>query len=95
MKILYIIGGLLLLWITASVIRGRKNRNKVLCIDTERCTGCGRCVKRCTRKVIETVKEENTYAVVRYPERCTGCGDCIAKCKFGALQMTERQKIYR
>jgi ferredoxin len=55
------------------------------------CTGCGRCVRRCSRHVLETVRNDTgMHAVVRYPDRCTACGDCIAKCKFNALKLVER-----
>ncbi|MDR2809198.1 MAG: 4Fe-4S dicluster domain-containing protein [Tannerellaceae bacterium] len=93
MKVEYIIVGIvLLLWILGDMYRRHKNRNKVICVVERNCTGCGRCVKRCTRHVLEKVKDETgIHLAVKYPDKCTACGDCIGKCKFEALKLTERK----
>jgi len=71
---------------------GWKKRNKVICVVENNCTGCQRCVKRCTRHALEIVKNETgTRATVKYHDRCTACGDCLAKCKFNALKLIERE----
>jgi NAD-dependent dihydropyrimidine dehydrogenase PreA subunit len=88
----YIVAGaLLLLWAAGGLYRRRKNRNRVVSLDVSRCTGCCRCVKRCSRRVLEAVKDEAGMRVaVKYPDRCTACGDCLGRCKLGALTLTER-----
>ena len=89
MNAIYIgMGIMLLLWISGNLYRRRKNRNKVVRVVESNCIGCGRCVKRCTRRVLETITDETgTRAVVKYPDRCTACGDCLGKCKFNALKL--------
>jgi NAD-dependent dihydropyrimidine dehydrogenase PreA subunit len=92
MNVVYVImGGLLLLWIFGNLHRKRKNRNGVISVVESNCTGCGRCVKRCSRRVLEMVRNETgLHAVVKYPAQCTACGDCSGKCKFNALKLIER-----
>jgi NAD-dependent dihydropyrimidine dehydrogenase PreA subunit len=92
MNVVYIgIGIMFLLWGTGVLYRGRKNGKKVVCIVESRCTGCRRCVGRCSRRVFETVKNgTEIYVEVKYPDKCTACGDCLAKCKFNALKLIDR-----
>jgi ferredoxin len=92
MNTVYIcVGIVLLLWISGNLHRRRKNRNRIICVVENNCTGCGRCVKRCSRRVLETVKNETgTRVTVKYPDKCTVCGDCLGKCKFNALKLVER-----
>ncbi|MDR0743595.1 MAG: 4Fe-4S binding protein [Tannerella sp.] len=84
-------GALLLLWIFGDLHRRRKNRNKIIYVIESSCTGCRRCVKRCSRRVLVAVKNETgTHVTVKYPDKCTACGDCLGKCKFDALKLVER-----
>ena len=70
---------------------GQKKKNKVICVVETNCTGCQRCVKRCSRHVLEIVKNETgTCATVKDSDKCTACGDCLSKCKFSALKLIER-----
>jgi ferredoxin len=81
----------ILLWIAGNLYRKHKNRSKVIYVDKNSCTGCWRCVKRCSRRVLETVEDETgARAAVRDPNRCTACGDCLGKCRFNALRLIER-----
>ncbi|MDR2385324.1 MAG: 4Fe-4S dicluster domain-containing protein [Tannerella sp.] len=93
MNTVYIgVGILLLLWISGNLHRRRKNRNKVIYVTERNCTGCGRCVKRCSRHVLTTARNEmGTHVTVKYPDKCTACGDCLGKCKFDALKLIERR----
>jgi NAD-dependent dihydropyrimidine dehydrogenase PreA subunit len=60
-------------------------------VDENNCSGCGRCVKRCSHHVLEMVEDETgLHAAVKYPDRCTACGDCLDKCKFNALNLVKR-----
>jgi NAD-dependent dihydropyrimidine dehydrogenase PreA subunit len=55
------------------------------------CTGCRRCVKRCSRHVLEMVEDgTGIHAAVKYPDKCTACENCLDKCKFNALKLIER-----
>ncbi|MDR0713231.1 MAG: 4Fe-4S dicluster domain-containing protein [Bacteroidales bacterium] len=92
MNVAYIgVGTLLLLWIFGNLYRRRKNWNKVICVIASNCTCCGRCLKRCSRHVLASVRNETgTQVAVKYPDKCTACGDCLSKCKFDALKLVER-----
>ncbi len=58
-----------------------------LAIDSERCTGCGKCVKRCKREVF-SLSKKGKYAVVSQLEACVGCGKCVKKmCSKGAIHL--------
>ncbi|MDR0420555.1 MAG: hypothetical protein LBH30_03780 [Prevotellaceae bacterium] len=82
---------IIFLWILGSLHRNRKNRNKVICVVKSNCSGCGRCIKRCRRRILEMVKDETgIHAAVKYPKKCTACGDCLIKCKFNALKIIKR-----
>ncbi|MDR1878847.1 MAG: 4Fe-4S binding protein [Bacteroidales bacterium] len=71
--------------------RHRQRRNKTIRIIEENCTGCGHCVKRCSHRVLETVKTETgMYVAVKNSDRCTACGNCMGKCKFNALELIEK-----
>ena len=81
-----------ILLISVKLYDSHKKKNKVICVVKNNCTGCQRCVKRCTHHALEMVKSETeTCATVKYPDKCTACGDCIVKCKFNALKLIERE----
>ena len=51
-------------------------------IDTEKCTGCGRCVTDCQRRVL---KLQNNKAITVNPF-CFNCGHCLAVCPENAVK---------
>jgi ferredoxin len=57
-------------------------------IDTQRCTGCGRCVAACELHLLslEAVRWER-FARLHDAERCTGCSLCAVKCPFDAITL--------
>lgn len=59
-------------------------------IVSEKCSGCGLCVRTCSVNAI-TVK--NKKAVIDL-DRCTLCGACVSSCKFNAI-MVMHQNIIR
>ena len=85
------IGILVILLISYKLYDKQKRRGKTICVVESNCTGCQRCVKKCSRRALEMVRNETvTYAVVKYSDKCTACGDCLGKCKFNALKLIER-----
>ncbi|MDR3094151.1 MAG: 4Fe-4S binding protein [Bacteroidales bacterium] len=84
---LYIAGAILALWMTGSLIRHFKNKNRAVRVTVGNCTGCGACLRRCNHRVLEMANDgQSRHIFVKYPDRCTGCGGCVPKCKFNALE---------
>ncbi len=58
-------------------------------VDSERCTGCGRCVAACDPRVLslETMPDWRKSAVLHQADGCTGCSLCALRCPFDAITM--------
>jgi NAD-dependent dihydropyrimidine dehydrogenase PreA subunit len=93
MNVVYVgIGIMVLALISGKLYHKQKRRNKVVAVVESNCTGCRKCIKRCSRRVLEAVENETgLHAVVKYPGKCSACGDCIGRCKFNALKLIERK----
>lgn len=50
-------------------------------VNTDACTGCGMCAKKCSQKAITV---ENKKASINL-DKCIGCGQCITTCNFSAI----------
>lgn len=51
-------------------------------IDTEKCTGCDACARKCpVNAIIGTPR--SPYFIVE--DKCTGCGICLEVCKFASV----------
>lgn len=65
--------------------------NYIAEVDTEKCTDCGTCIKRCPADCIES---QGNYVKVN-PNKCVGCGVCQTGCPKKAITMNKRgQRIY-
>jgi adenylylsulfate reductase subunit B len=53
-------------------------------INTEKCTGCGRCENVCPGSLIK--KNNNGKAFIKYPKDCWGCTSCIKECPVHAVK---------
>ncbi len=60
-------------------------------INSERCKGCGLCVKACPEAILELAEKFNKqghhYAVCVSPERCTACMFCATICPDTAIEI--------
>ena len=59
----------------------------------DRCTACGKCVRRCPFEAFELLKTERSEEgrkdrrIHLHPDRCRGCGLCAAGCPEDAIEM--------
>jgi formate hydrogenlyase subunit 6/NADH:ubiquinone oxidoreductase subunit I len=61
---------------------------------SEKCTGCGLCVKDCPADAIEMVVNDkpNKVFVLRYHvDRCIFCAQCTVNCRFKCLEMSNTE----
>ena len=64
--------------------------NYYAAIDSENCTGCGDCVKRCQVNAI-SIDESLGVAVINL-DRCIGCGVCVTSCELEAIRLLKKEK---
>ena len=55
-------------------------------VDTEKCCGCKRCIRRCMENVWQWDKEYG-YANPKYPDECVLCLLCEMDCLNGAIDI--------
>lgn len=53
-------------------------------LNTEKCTGCGRCKEVCPHEVFELTEKK---AVIINRDSCIECGACVNNCPFKALEV--------
>lgn len=57
---------------------------RIYIIDTEKCTGCAACAKKCPSAAIIGTPTQPHFII---EEKCTGCGICYDTCKFVAISV--------
>lgn len=62
------------------------DRTRTVHVETERCKGCGRCVRVCPGHAIILIDRHATID----QNRCLGCMTCIASCPVGAIHSSDR-----
>ncbi len=79
------------------------DENGMRIIDSDKCTGCGACVKACPRNLIELVPiSKKVHILCSSHDKggiakkscgsqtaCIGCGMCMRKCPVGAISMKD------
>ena len=60
-------------------------RLRLFYINTENCTGCGLCIKKCPENAIIGSLKQPHFII---EQKCTGCGNCYDICKFSAIIST-------
>jgi ferredoxin len=69
----------------------RPRRRRVPLVDTQRCTGCGRCVGACDEHLLSLERRGwDKHAALHDADRCTGCTACARVCPFHAIAMHPR-----
>jgi NADH:ubiquinone oxidoreductase subunit F (NADH-binding)/(2Fe-2S) ferredoxin/NAD-dependent dihydropyrimidine dehydrogenase PreA subunit len=53
-------------------------------ISSEKCNGCGKCLRACPHGAIEGLKKESHVIM---EQKCRKCGICIGECKFEAIMV--------
>ncbi len=56
-------------------------------LDSERCTGCGRCVEVCPHAVFAIQTTNGRKAEIRYRDSCMECGACAKNCPVQAVNV--------
>jgi len=63
-------------------------KRKIICIDEEKCSGCGACAAACHEGAIEMIGGK---AKLTREDYCDGLGDCLPACPTGAITFEERE----
>ena len=61
---------------------------KIVKIDGDKCTGCGKCAVACHEGAIEMI---NGVARLSREDYCDGLGDCLPACPTDAISFEERE----
>lgn len=56
-------------------------------IDSDKCTGCGLCIKRCQMDAITRIDKTS---VSLNQDRCIGCGLCVTRCSSSAVVLKRK-----
>jgi Na+-translocating ferredoxin:NAD+ oxidoreductase subunit B len=57
-------------------------------LTTDKCKGCGACVKRCQMDAVHMSADKAVLNI----DRCIGCGLCVSTCPTGSLSLVRKTK---
>ncbi len=57
-------------------------KRKIINIDEEKCTGCGKCIPECPEGALQIIDGKARLISDLF---CDGLGACIGSCPFGAI----------
>ncbi len=60
------------------------NNVTTLCLSTEKCIGCGKCLEVCPHEIFALVEEK---AMIKDKDRCMECGACAVNCPVNAISV--------
>ena len=68
-------------------------KTPMVIIDTDKCFGCGQCIKKCRQQSFRWSKQFRRYADAKIaefvPSNCTMCGECPSFCKTNAIHIED------
>jgi Pyruvate/2-oxoacid:ferredoxin oxidoreductase delta subunit len=63
-------------------------KRKIIHIDDEKCTGCGKCIPNCPEGALQVIDGKARVVSDLF---CDGLGACVGNCPEGAMAVTERE----
>ena len=60
-------------------------------IDTEKCTGCGNCIKDCITYSLEADENNKAQVSQNGESLCISCQHCFAICPVGAIKFNDKK----
>lgn len=63
-------------------------KRKIICIDEEKCNGCGECIPECPEGALQVIDGKARLVSDLF---CDGLGACIGHCPQGAIGVEERE----
>jgi Pyruvate/2-oxoacid:ferredoxin oxidoreductase delta subunit len=65
-------------------------KRKIISIEEEKCTGCGRCIPDCPEGALQIIDGKARLVSDLF---CDGLGACIGTCPEGAISVVEREAV--